>query len=54
MNFPNDVWIHDLGCTCGTEVNGKRLAGRTFLDGVHDVKVGRVALRVGATASLLV
>jgi serine/threonine protein kinase len=54
VNFPNDVWIHDLGSTCGTEVNGKRLTGRAFLDGVHDIKVGRVALRVGASASLLV
>lgn len=54
VNFPNEVWIHDLGSTCGTEVDGKKLAGRTFLDGVHDIKVGRVSLRVGATASLLV
>ena len=54
INFRNDVWIHDLGSTCGTEVNSKRLVGRTFLDGVYDVKVGRVALRVGAAAGLLV
>jgi serine/threonine protein kinase len=54
INFRNDVWIHDLGSTCGTEVNSKRLVGRTFLDGVHDVKVGRVALRVEAAVGLLV
>lgn len=54
VNFPNDIWVHDLGSTCGTEVNGNRLTGRTFLDGVHDIKVGRVVLRVGASASLLV
>jgi serine/threonine protein kinase len=54
INFPNDVWVHDLGSTCGTEVNGKRLTGRAFLDGVHDIKVGRIALRVGAAAGLLV
>lgn len=54
VNFSNDVWVHDLGSTCGTEVNGKRLAGQIFLDGVHDIKVGRIALRVGAAAGLLV
>lgn len=53
VNFPNEVWIYDLGSTCGTEVDGRKLASRTFLDGVHEVKISRASLRVAASASLL-
>lgn len=52
-NFPNEVWIHDLGSTCGTEIDGRSLEGRTFLDGVHDVRISHLTLRVAASADQL-
>lgn len=54
VNFPDEVWIYDLGSAKGVEVEGQKVAGRMFLDGVHEVRVGKVALRVGAKAGLLV
>ena len=41
VNFPDDIWLYDLGSTIGTVIDGKRLAGRVLLDGVHDVEVGQ-------------
>jgi hypothetical protein len=53
LNFPNEVWIYDLESTCGTTLDGSRLNGRAFLDGVHDVSVGRIGFRVASNESLL-
>jgi len=53
-NFPNDVWLYDLGSTRGTWVDGGVVSGQAFLDGVHRVMVGRIELEVGARADLLV
>ncbi len=53
-NFPNDVWLYDLGSTRGTRVDDNVVAGRAFLDGVHRVAVGRIEIEVGARADLLV
>lgn len=54
VNLPDDVWIYDLASTQGIYVGGHRLAGRMFLDGVHEVSIGRASIRVGASADLLV
>ena len=53
-NFPNDVWLYDLGSTRGIQVDGDAVPGRAFLDGVHRVMVGRIEVEVGAPADLLV
>lgn len=54
VNFVDYVWVYDLGSARGVTVDGRKVAGRMFLDGVHEVKIGRVALRVAAKAGLLV
>ena len=53
-NFPDDVWLYDLGSTRGTQVDGSAVAGRAYLDGVHRVSIGRLDIEVGAHAGLLV
>ena len=53
-NFPDDVWLYDLGSTRGTLVDGNAVAGRAFLEGVHQVTVGRQEIEIGAHAGLLV
>ena len=53
-NFPNDVWLYDLGSTRGIQVDGDAVRGRAFLDGVHRVTVGCIEVEVGACADLLV
>jgi serine/threonine protein kinase len=54
VNFPNDVWLYDLGSTCGTRLGGDLVCGRVFLDGVHPVNIGPIAIEVAARADLLV
>lgn len=54
VNFLNAVWLYDLGSTCGTRLNEDLVCGRIFLDGVHQVKFGRVAIEVAARTDLLV
>jgi len=54
INFPDDVWVYDLGSALGVSVDGRKVVGRMFLDGVHDVRIGRVALRVASKTGLLV
>ena len=53
-NFPNDVWLYDLGSTRGTRLDGDVVTGRAFLDGVHRVTAGCIEVEVGARADLLV
>ena len=53
-NFPNDVWLYDLGSARGTRLDGDVVTGRAFLDGVHRVMVGRVEVEIGSRADLLV
>ena len=52
--FAGDVWLRDLQSHVGTVADGRRLVGRMFLDGWHEVTVGRVQLRVSARSDLLV
>jgi serine/threonine protein kinase len=54
VNFPNDVWLYDLGSTCGTRLDDDLVCGRAFLDGVHQVNIGPIAIQVSARADLLV
>lgn len=53
LNFANEVWIHDLGSTRGTKVDGNSLSGRAFLDGVHEIEIGGVRVRVTSSEGLL-
>ena len=53
VNYPDSVWLHDLGSTRGTVVDGERLLGRMLLDGVHEVLVGRVRIRVASSSDRL-
>ena len=54
VNFPDEVWLYDLGSTCGTQLDGREVSGRVFLDGVHHVVLGRTNMEIGARADLLV
>jgi hypothetical protein len=54
VNFPDDVWLYDLGSTGGTIVDGQSLVGRVLLDGVHAVTAGGVSMRIAARSDLLV
>jgi serine/threonine protein kinase len=54
VNYPDDVWLYDLGSTIGTVVDGQRLVGRMLLDGVHDVAVGNMRIRIAARNDLLI
>lgn len=54
VNCPRDVWLYDLGSTCGTFVDGQRVNGHTFLDGVHKVTLGRSQIGVAARSDLLI
>ena len=53
-NFPDEVWLYDLGSTCGTMLDGEGVAGRAFLDGVHPISIGDSVIEVAARADLLV
>jgi len=54
VNYPDDVWIYDLGSTVGTVVDGQRLAGYRLLDGLHTVEVGGTSVRIAARSDLLI
>lgn len=54
VNYPGDVWLYDLESTTGTVVDGQRVGGRVFIDGLHDVAIGEVCIRVAASSSLLI
>lgn len=54
VNFRDEVWVYDLGSTMGTAVDGRKVHGRQFLDGVHEVTFGRVPLQVASKRGLLI
>lgn len=54
VNYPGDVWLYDLGSTVGTTVEGQPVAGQLYLDGVHEVTIGRAQIRIAARSDLLV
>lgn len=53
VNFPNDVWLYDLGSTVGTKIDGQKLVDRAHLDGVHEVTVGRANIRIASSSDKL-
>lgn len=54
INFPNDVWIYDLGSVTGVKVDNKRVRGKTFLDGVHVISIGARTIKVATDKGLLI
>jgi tetratricopeptide (TPR) repeat protein len=54
VNYPDDVWLYDLDSTIGTHVNGQAVEDRVFLDGLHEVKLGKVQIRVATSSDRLV
>ena len=54
VNFPNDVWIYDLGSVAGIFVDGEPVHGKAFLDGVHTVDIGSRKIRIATKESLLI
>lgn len=54
VNFPGDVWIYDMGSVTGVAVDGARVSGKVFLDGVHGLKIGTRPIKVVTDEGLLV
>jgi hypothetical protein len=54
VNFLDDVWLFDLGSTQGVFVDGKRINRKTYLEGVHQVSLGRVEFALCSKLGLLV
>ena len=54
VNHPDDVWIYDLGSVVGTSVDGERVRGKAFLDGVHTVDIGTRKIRIATDEGLLI
>lgn len=54
VNYPDDVWIHDLGSVTGVRVSGGRVDGKTFIDGVTEVQFGQSSVMVSPNQGLLV
>ncbi len=54
VNYPDDVWLYDLGSTIGTWVDGQRIEDRIYLDGPHELRVGEMTLRVVTNSRRLV
>ena len=54
VNFPDDVWLYDLESTSGTMIDKDPVCGRVFLDGVHQITIGKSVIEVAAQANLLI
>ncbi len=54
VNYPDDVWLYDLGSASGTVVDSHNVVGRVFLNGVHEVVVGPARFRIAANSELLI
>ena len=54
LNFPDDVWVYDLGSVTGTMVDGCPVRSKKFLDGVHNIQVGSRNIEVAIKESLLI
>lgn len=53
VNYPDDVWIYDLGSTQGICVDGKRVDRKAYIKGVHVVTLGQVQLTLCSKVGLL-
>ncbi len=54
LNWQDDVWVCDLDSTRGVFVDGKRIKKRCFLDGVHEIRLGKKTIRVSTSGGLLI
>ncbi len=54
LNYPDDIWVYDLGSVTGVLVDGSPVNGKVFLDGAHTVKVGAKTIKVAIKESLLI
>lgn len=54
VNQPDDVWIYDLGSVVGTSVDGERIFGKAYLDGVPTVDIGTRKIRIATDKGLLI
>lgn len=54
INLPNDVWIYDLGSATGVKLDGQRVRGKAFLDGVHVLSIGARSIKVATDEGLLI
>lgn len=53
-NFPDEVWLYDLGSTYSTRLDEDLVCGRVFLGGVHQITIGQSIIEVAARADLLI
>jgi serine/threonine protein kinase len=54
LNYPDDIWVYDLGSVTGVFVDDKRINGKIFLDGAHSVRIAGETISVATKESLLI
>jgi hypothetical protein len=54
LNYPDDVWVYDLGSVMGVKVDGIPVQTKTFMDGVHTLDIGAARIEVATKESLLI
>jgi hypothetical protein len=54
VNFRDDVWLYDLNSAWGTEFDHQSVAGRIRVDGVHEIAVPGIALRIASSEDRLI
>jgi len=54
VNYLDDVWLYDLGSTQGVFVDGMRVDRKTYLEGVHQVRLGGTEFTLCSKLGLLV
>jgi tetratricopeptide (TPR) repeat protein len=54
VNYPNDVWIYDLGSKCGIYIDDQKVNGKQFLLGKHRIKVGSFEFDFYSTEGILI
>ena len=54
VNYLDDVWLYDLGSTHGLFVDGSKVGPKTYLGGVHLVRLGGTELTLCSKLGLLV
>lgn len=52
-NFPEDVWIYDLGSVAGVYIDRKRIKRKVFLEGVTHITMGTTSFLVSPKAGFL-
>jgi tetratricopeptide (TPR) repeat protein len=54
LNYPDDIWVYDLGSVKGVFVDDKRINGKIFLDGAHNLNISGNTISVATKESLLI